>query len=110
MGFELMEARGTGAAGMMAYSAASPPSRPAPAPKTKMLYSNASVAAERERSEKLLQSQFKPVDLTKEMAETYYYGRQDFKASGDDDANLFWLDLVQWDESKGGSFLSQVKK
>ncbi|KAF9083794.1 hypothetical protein BGX27_003995, partial [Mortierella sp. AM989] len=65
------------------------------------------VVAERERSEKLLQSQFKPVDLTKEMAETYYYGRQDFKASGDDDANLFWLDLVQWDESKGGSFLSQ---
>ncbi|KAF9361888.1 hypothetical protein BGX26_010291 [Mortierella sp. AD094] len=62
---------------------------------------------DRERSERIVQMQFKPVDLTKEMAETYYYGRQDFKASDDDEANPFWLDLVQWDDSKGGSFLSQ---
>lgn len=56
----------------------------------------------------MVTNQFKPVDLTKEMAETYYYNRQDFWTSTRNEANVFWLDYVQWDESKGGSFLSQV--
>jgi hypothetical protein len=63
----------------------------------------------RSRSERIVRNQFKPVDLTKEMGETYYYGREDFKKYGVyDEANLFWLDLAQWDESNG-SFLSQVR-
>ncbi|KAI8597784.1 hypothetical protein EDD21DRAFT_384542 [Dissophora ornata] len=62
---------------------------------------------DRERSEQILQNQFKPVDLTKEMAETYYYGREDFKSVDNSVANVFWLDLASWDGSKGGSFLSQ---
>lgn len=63
---------------------------------------------ERSRSARIVGNQFKPVDLTKEMGETYYYDRDDFRKYGHfDEANLFWLDLAQWDESKG-SFLSQV--
>ncbi|KAG0198556.1 hypothetical protein BGX28_007992 [Mortierella sp. GBA30] len=61
----------------------------------------------RAQSERILQRQFKPVELTKEMAETYYYGRQDYKTDDNEEANMFWLDLAEWDESKGGSFLSQ---
>lgn len=57
----------------------------------------------------MVTNQFKPVDLTKEMAETYYYNRQDFQTGAVNEANVFWLDYVQWDESKGESFLSQVK-
>ncbi|KAF8923577.1 hypothetical protein BGZ58_002779 [Dissophora ornata] len=54
------------------------------------------------------QQQFKPVDLTKEMAETYYWGRQDKAVeTGNSDVNAFWMDFVEWDESKGGLFLSQ---
>ncbi|KAF9965228.1 hypothetical protein BGZ70_005201 [Mortierella alpina] len=64
--------------------------------------------AARERSSKILQKQFKPVDLTKEKAETYYWGRQDFATeNGELDVNAFWLDFVEWDESRGRSFLSQ---
>ncbi|KAG0364889.1 hypothetical protein BGZ54_007046, partial [Gamsiella multidivaricata] len=60
------------------------------------------------QAEQKLQSQFKPVDLTKEMAETYYWGRQDKSGtSSSTDVNAFWLDFVEWDESSGGSFLSQ---
>ncbi|KAF9436213.1 hypothetical protein BGZ76_004566 [Entomortierella beljakovae] len=58
-------------------------------------------------SEKVVNYQFKPAELTKEMSETYYFGRQDFKASDDDEANVFWLDLAQWDESNSRLFLSQ---
>jgi hypothetical protein len=63
----------------------------------------------RERTAQTVQSQFKPVDLTKEMAETYYWGRQDVtKKFALSDVNAFWLDYAEWDESLGGSFLSQV--
>lgn len=66
-------------------------------------------AEAREKTAQTVQSQFKPVDLTKEMAETYYYGRQDSdKNLGAGDVNAFWLDYAEWDESLGGSFLSQV--
>ncbi|KAG0334848.1 hypothetical protein BG004_000243 [Podila humilis] len=68
---------------------------------------SANVADARARSEQMVSNQFKPVDLTKEMAETYYYNRQDFTSSSEDKVNAFWLDFVQWDEAKGGSFLSQ---
>ncbi|KAF9179892.1 hypothetical protein BGZ50_006593 [Haplosporangium sp. Z 11] len=62
----------------------------------------------RERSAQTVQKQFKPVDLTKEMAETYYWDRQDQAIEwGRKDVNAFWLDLLEWDESLGGSFLSQ---
>ena len=66
--------------------------------------------AERLQSTRLMDSRFKPVDLTKEMAETYYYGRQEFKSdlATSDEPNLFWLDFVQWQESQGRSFLSHV--
>ncbi|KAF8943570.1 hypothetical protein BGZ47_005285 [Haplosporangium gracile] len=65
-------------------------------------------AEAREKTAQIVQSQFKPVDLTKEMAETYYYGRQDSDMShGAGDVNAFWLDYAEWDESLGGSFLSQ---
>ncbi|KAF8982297.1 hypothetical protein BGZ46_001523 [Entomortierella lignicola] len=91
-----------------AITPAPPPPRPLAAPLARAcLRTNTVAFRDRERSEKIIQRQFKPVDLTKEMAETHYYGRQDFKASDDDEVNPFWLDLVQWDESKGGSFLSQ---
>lgn len=71
------------------------------------LYLNSAEA--REKTAQTIQSQFKPVDLTKEMAETYYYGRQDSdKNFGAGDVNAFWLDYAEWDESLGGSFLSQV--
>ncbi|KAF9986003.1 hypothetical protein BGZ75_002301 [Mortierella antarctica] len=64
--------------------------------------------AARERSSKMLQRQFKPVDLTKEMAETYYWVRQDIDTENSRmDVNAFWLDFVDWDESLGRSFLSQ---
>ncbi|KAF9984495.1 hypothetical protein BGZ65_000276, partial [Modicella reniformis] len=64
-----------------------------------------SVRETRSCLEASLSNRFKPVDLTKEMGETYYYGRQDYTA--DDEANLFWLDLLHWDDSKTSSFLSQ---
>ncbi|KAG0290735.1 hypothetical protein BGZ96_005807 [Linnemannia gamsii] len=92
---------------MLAYSA---PAAPMPQASMygsmkKMAISN--VSRERSRSERIVRNQFKPVDLTKEMGETYYYEREDFKKYGvHDEANLFWLDLAQWDESNG-SFLSQ---
>lgn len=65
----------------------------------------------RVQSQQVQQQQFKPVDLTKEMAETYYWGRQDQAVvlTGHQDANAFWLEYVEWDEAKGGSFLSQVQ-
>lgn len=67
--------------------------------------------AARERSSKMLQKQFKPVDLTKEMAETYYCERQDIATeSSKTDVNAFWLDFVEWEETRGRSFLSQVKR
>ncbi|KAK3845352.1 MAG: hypothetical protein J3R72DRAFT_41348 [Linnemannia gamsii] len=62
----------------------------------------------REKTAQTVQSQFKPVDLTKEMAETYYWARQDVAVNlGAGDVNAFWLDYAEWDESLGGSFLSQ---
>ncbi|KAF9547416.1 hypothetical protein EC957_008425 [Mortierella hygrophila] len=65
-------------------------------------------AEAREKTAQTVQSQFKPVDSTKEMAETYYYGRQDSdKNLSVGDVNAFWLDYAEWDESLGGSFLSQ---
>lgn len=64
--------------------------------------------AQRAAAERTLQSRFKPLDLTKEMAETYYYNREDVAVYDDQSVSLFWLDLAQWDDSKGGSFLSQV--
>ena len=67
-----------------------------------------SFSAQRAMAERTLQSRFKPLDLTKEMAETYYYSREDIVEHDDQSVNLFWLDLAQWDNSKGGSFLSQV--
>jgi hypothetical protein len=65
----------------------------------------------RVQSQQVQQQQFKPVDLTKEMAETYYWGRQDQAVvlTGQQDVNAFWLEYVEWDEAKGGSFLSQVQ-
>ncbi|KAF9566459.1 hypothetical protein EC968_003732 [Mortierella alpina] len=82
-------------------------------PRTTLLFGSAPQApvdhrAARERSSRMLQKQFKPVDLTKEMTETYYWGRQDFATeSSKMDVNAFWLDLVEWDGSRGRSFLSQ---
>ncbi|KAF9905186.1 hypothetical protein EC991_001949 [Linnemannia zychae] len=62
----------------------------------------------REKTAQAVQSQFKPVDLTKEMAETYYWGRPILASNiGPNDINAFWLDFAEWDESLGGSFLSQ---
>ncbi|KAF9215836.1 hypothetical protein BGZ59_000136 [Podila verticillata] len=63
-------------------------------------------ARARARSEQIITNHFKPVDLTKEMAETYYYNRQDYQSGTGNEANVFWLDYVQWDESQG-AFLSQ---
>ncbi|GJJ76478.1 hypothetical protein EMPS_08837 [Entomortierella parvispora] len=60
----------------------------------------------RNQTQQMQQQQFKPVDLTKEMAETYYWGRQD-EAIETNDANTFWMDYVAWDEANDGSFLSQ---
>ncbi|KAF9363998.1 hypothetical protein BGX34_002803 [Mortierella sp. NVP85] len=91
---------------------AAPPPRPqflsAAAPIVSMSRSRAIAAVDsRSHLERSLQSRFKPVDLTKEMDETYYYGRQDFTATSNEEANLFWLDLLQWDGSRDSSFLSQ---
>ncbi|KAF9371491.1 hypothetical protein CPC16_003032, partial [Podila verticillata] len=61
---------------------------------------------QRTQSHQMQQQQFRPVDLTKEMAETYYWERLDYQASKLKDVNAFWLDFVQWDETKGGAFLS----
>ncbi|KAF9086949.1 hypothetical protein BGX29_001134 [Mortierella sp. GBA35] len=70
--------------------------------------SGGSSLAAREQSAQTVQSQYKPVDLTKEMAETYYWGRQDHAMKYQTkDVNAFWLDYAEWDESLGGSFLSQ---
>ena len=101
----LASAPGEGAPMMtMAYAASAAPMRS----KSKKKMAIRNVMEERSRSERIVRNQFKPVDLTKEMGETYYYDRDDFRKYGHfDEANLFWLDLAQWDESKG-SFLSQV--
>ncbi|KAG0380084.1 hypothetical protein BGX24_010303, partial [Mortierella sp. AD032] len=107
--FDMVSAApGGGASAMSAYSAAPPaPSAALPMFKSKRKMAINNVSEERMRSERIARNQFKPVDLTKEMGETYYYDQQDFKKYGHfDEANLFWLDLAQWDESKG-SFLSQ---
>ncbi|KAF9140561.1 hypothetical protein BGX30_006303 [Mortierella sp. GBA39] len=89
----------------MAYAAPAAPTVSNLRSKKKINHMN--IMEVRSRSERIVRNQFKPVDLTKEMGETYYYGRDDFRKYGSfDEANLFWLDLAQWDESKG-SFLSQ---
>lgn len=123
MGFGLMDS--DEAIPMQAQAApggAPPPPPPAPRPTaamaapaapamklSKMSFASSFLDVQaRSRVESTLKSRFKPVELTKEMAETYYYGREDF-AADDDEANLFWLDLLQWDESKHSSFLSQVR-
>ncbi|KAF9174046.1 hypothetical protein BGX21_000836 [Mortierella sp. AD011] len=99
-----------------AYVASAPSIQPLAAPLTsaaprgrmfRSVTTSHNIERDRKRSERIVQMQFEPVDLTKEMAETYYYGRQDFKADDEGEANPFWLDLVQWDDSKGGYFLSQ---
>ncbi|KAF9581605.1 hypothetical protein BGW38_001324, partial [Lunasporangiospora selenospora] len=59
------------------------------------------------RAEQIVRQQFKPVDLTKEMAETYYYERRDFRKEDKSTPNAFWLDYLEWDEAHSGSFLSQ---
>ncbi|KAF9899270.1 hypothetical protein BX616_003128, partial [Lobosporangium transversale] len=90
------------------YNASSPPPPPPPAPMARMARVSASGDRDRSQAERILNSRFKPVDLTKEMAETYYYGRQDFINSDSEyEPNQFWWDLSQWDEFKGGPFLSQ---
>ncbi|KAG0054186.1 hypothetical protein BGZ83_011796 [Gryganskiella cystojenkinii] len=91
----------------MAYSSSAVSDRSELLMAKKKKLSGLQVARE-ERSARLMDSRFKPVDLTKEMAETYYYGRQDFKHEYplSDEPNLFWLDFVQWQESQGRSFLS----
>jgi len=65
----------------------------------------------REEMTRTIENRFKPVDLTKEMAETYYYGRQDISLSvgaESNQPNSFWLDLVQWQDTHDSSFLSHV--
>ncbi|KAF9111333.1 hypothetical protein BGX27_005066 [Mortierella sp. AM989] len=69
---------------------------------------NMAYQQKRAQTEEMMKQQQKPVDLTKEMAETYYWGRQDSAYEcGKKDVNAFWLDFVEWDESEGGSFLSE---
>ncbi|KAF9139673.1 hypothetical protein BG015_001936 [Linnemannia schmuckeri] len=107
--YDMLDSAPRGEAPMMATAYSAAPS--VPVPQAMMLKSKkkvlSNVMEERSRSERIVRNQFKPVDLTKEMGETYYYDRDDFRKYGHyDEANLFWLDLAQWDESKG-SFLSQ---
>ncbi|KAF9427668.1 hypothetical protein BGZ94_004440 [Podila epigama] len=85
------------------------PSAPMPAP---MMMSRAAPTRARnvdlrKEAEKVVKKQFKPLDLTKEMAETYYYNRKDIAPVNKIEANLFWLDFVEWVQSKDGLFLSQ---
>ncbi|GJJ69412.1 hypothetical protein EMPS_01758 [Entomortierella parvispora] len=64
---------------------------------------------DRERVAKAMENRFKPVDLTKEMAETYYYERQDVSlvvGTQNNQPNSFWLDLVQWQDTPESFFLS----
>ncbi|KAI1295221.1 hypothetical protein EDD11_007941 [Mortierella claussenii] len=92
----------TAAAGSMVDGA-----RPARISRSRRYRKDMNSVENRSKSETLMRNQFKPVDLTKEMTETYYYGQQDVKANDGDQANAFWLDFSLWDNSKGGSFLSQ---
>ncbi|KAG0347623.1 hypothetical protein BG004_007317 [Podila humilis] len=61
----------------------------------------------RDISETIVSRQFTPLDLTKEMGETYYYNRRDVARTSTKDTNLFWLDYVHWVQSQSGAFLSQ---
>ncbi|KAF9429682.1 hypothetical protein BGZ76_001143 [Entomortierella beljakovae] len=62
----------------------------------------------RAQAQVIIQQHFKPGDLTKETAETYYWRQQDFAyEKGSSDVNAFWLDYVEWDESKEEPFLSE---
>lgn len=104
--YDMLDSAPGGGAPMMPMAYAAPAAPSMLKSKKKMAIRN--VMEERSRSERIVRNQFKPVDLTKEMGETYYYDQDDFRKYGHfDEANLFWLDLAQWDESKG-SFLSQV--
>lgn len=99
----------SGSYDMLSYSAPPPAPIAAMAPMS-MMKRAAGVAAGglRMEAERAVKRQFKPLDLTKEMGETYYYNRRDIAPSDKKEANLFWLDFIQWVQSQSGSFLSQV--
>ncbi|KAG0300551.1 hypothetical protein BGZ98_009091 [Dissophora globulifera] len=106
MGFGLFDAPSPPMAAM-SLMASAPPAAPSNVRfKQTARMSTGDMMRSRNRSEQMLQGRFKAVELTQEMAETYYYGRQDFKIEYED-PNLFWLDLAQWDDSKGNLFLSR---
>jgi len=94
----------------MVYSAPPPAPVVANMAPMMMMKRSAPVAASalRLEAERALKRQFKPLDLTKEMGETHYYNRRDIAPSDKKEANLFWLDFIQWVQSQIGSFLSQV--
>ncbi|KAG0302497.1 hypothetical protein BGZ99_002970, partial [Dissophora globulifera] len=109
-------------AGLVTASITRPPPMPTPAPPppTGSMFnqnlrfmdtrSDTDSMEARQRAQQQLEQlqQFKPVDLTKEMAETYYWERQDAAIeTGKTDVNAFWLDFVEWNETKGESFLTQ---
>ncbi|KAG0353115.1 hypothetical protein BG005_007528 [Podila minutissima] len=98
----------SGSYDMLSYSAPPPAPIAAMAPMS-MMKRAAGVAAGglRMEAERAVKRQFKPLDLTKEMGETYYYNRRDIAPSDKKEANLFWLDFIQWVQSQSGSFLSQ---
>ncbi|KAG0091197.1 hypothetical protein BGZ92_001279 [Podila epicladia] len=104
----------SGAYDMLCYSAPPPPAPIAAMAPMSMMRRAAPVAAGgaseswlRKEAERAVKRQFKPLDLTKEMGETYYYNRRDIAPSDKNEANLFWLDFIQWVQSQSGSFLSQ---
>lgn len=111
MGFGLFDGPGGGSYSMVSQSFSAPSPAPVVANMAPMMMMKRSapvaVSALRLEAERAVKRQFKPLDLTKEMGETYYYNRRDI-APSDKEANLFWLDFIQWVQSQSGSFLSQV--
>ncbi|KAF9378595.1 hypothetical protein CPB97_009481 [Podila verticillata] len=110
MGFGLFDGPGGGSYSMVSQSFSAPSPAPVVANMAPMMMMKRSapvaVSALRLEAERAVKRQFKPLDLTKEMGETYYYNRRDI-APSDKEANLFWLDFIQWVQSQSGSFLSQ---
>lgn len=111
MGFGLFDGPGGGSYNLVSRSISNPSPAPVVANMAPMMMMKraAPIAASalRLEAERAIKRQFKPLDLTKEMGETYYYNRRDI-APSDKEANLFWLDFIQWVQSQSGSFLSQV--
>ncbi|KAF9321791.1 hypothetical protein BG003_011515 [Podila horticola] len=110
MGFGLFDGGSApGGAYDMLTSAPSPPAPIAAMAPMSMMKRAAPIAAGalRLEAERAVKRQFKPLDLTKEMGETYYYNRRDIAPSDKKEANLFWLDFIHWVQSLSGSFLSQ---